>query len=250
MESRLDSRPPEVVVYADGGELAVGAADRIAGFITQHATNNPSPRSVTVAMAGGSTPIAVYRRLATMDLPWERVCAWVGDERYVPPDHPDNNGSMIGRELLDGTVARFLRIPWKEGRSAPRAAALYEERLLEAMAHDPGGPRPDLVLVGMGGDGHTLSLFPESPTLDVADRWYIADRVEAVASWRLTATYPLVHRARRIFVLVSGRSKAPALAEVLHPTGPRALPARRLMAGEAPVTWLVDEAAASLLSKT
>ena len=249
MGNRPGSCPPDVVVFADARELAVGAADRIAGFIRRHATNRPGSRRVTVAMAGGSTPIAAYRRLVGMDVPWGRVCAWVGDERYVPPDHPDSNGSMIGRELMDGTDARFLRIPWKEGRSPSRAAALYEERLLDEMAGDSGGPLPDLVLVGMGSDGHTLSLFPGSPALDVADRWYVAGKVQAVRAWRLTATYPLVHRARRIYALVSGGSKAPALAEVLYPTGPATLPARLLMAGEAPVTWLVDEAAASLLGK-
>ena len=249
MEHRGESSPAEVVVFADAAELAIGAADRIAGFIRQHATNSPPGRRVTVAMAGGSTPIGAYRRLAGMDLAWERVCAWVGDERYVPPDHPASNGSMIGRELLDGTDAHFLRIPWKEGRSAARAATLYEERLTEEMAHDSGGPRPDLVLVGMGGDGHTLSLFPGSAALDVTDRWYVADEVEDAHAWRLTATYPLVHRARQIYALVSGGSKAEVLAEVLHPTGTTPLPARLLMTGDAPVTWLVDEAAASLLGQ-
>lgn len=247
MERRLESSPADVVIFADAAELARGAADRIAGFIRQHANNSPGSRRVTVAMAGGSTPIGAYRLLAGMGLPWDRVCAWVGDERYVPPGHPDSNGSMMERELLDGTAARFLRIPWKEGRSATRAAALYEERLLEEMGHDSGGPRPDLVLVGMGGDGHTLSLFPGSAALDVTDRWYVADEVDAAHAWRLTATYPLVHRARHIYALVSGSSKAEVLAEVLHPTGSVPLPARLLMAGDAPVTWLVDEAAASLL---
>ena len=241
------SGPADVVVFADPTRLALGAADLIAAFIREHATKTRGSRTVTVAMAGGSTPAATYRRLATMDLPWGRVCAWVGDERYVPPDHEDSNGSMIGRLLLDGTDARFLRVPWKEGRSAARAAAVYEKDLFEAMAHDAGGPRPDLVVVGMGGDGHTLSLFPGSPTLDKTDSWYVADRVEAKQAWRVTATYSLVHRARQIYVLVSGQSKAPALAEVLQPTGDTPLPARRLMEGEAPITWLVDEAAASRL---
>ena len=249
MANRLESCPADVEVFADADELAIAASDRIAGFIRQHATNRPGSRRVTVAMAGGSTPVAAYRRLAGMDVPWERVCAWVGDERYVPPDHPDSNGAMIGRELLDGTGARFLRVPWKEERSPTRAAALYEERLLEEMGHDSGGPRPDLVLVGMGGDGHTLSLFPGSAAVEVTDRWYVAGRVEAAHAWRLTATFPLVHRARRIYALVSGGSKAVALSEVLYPTGPAPLPARLLMAGDAPVTWLVDEAAASLLGQ-
>ena len=237
----------DVMVFADTTELAFGAADRIAGFIRQHATNTCWSRAVTVAMAGGSTPIATYRHLAAMDVPWERVCAWVGDERYVPPDHPDSNGAMIGHLLMDGTDARFLTVPWKEGRSAATAAATYERKVLQAMAHDADGPRPDLVLVGMGGDGHTLSLFPDSPALEITDHWYAADQVDDKQAWRLTATYPLVHRARQIYALVSGEAKAPALAEVLQPAGDQPLPARRLMEGEAPVTWLVDKAAASLL---
>ena len=239
--------PADVMVFPDATELALGAADLIAGFIREHATNLRGSRTLTVGMAGGSTPAATYRRLAAMDLPWARVCAWVGDERYVPPEHEDSNGSMIGRLLLDGTDARFLRVPWKDGRSAARAAARYEQRLLDAMAHDADGPRPDLVLAGMGGDGHTLSLFPGSHVLDITDSWYVADRVEAKQAWRLTATYSLVHRARQIYVLVSGAAKGPVLAEVLQPTGDPPLPARRLMEGDAPVTWLVDEAAASCL---
>ena len=237
----------DVVIFPDPAELAEGAADRIASFIGTHVTGATATRTVTVAMAGGSTPAATYRRLAGMDVPWERVCAWVGDERYVPPDHPDSNGGMAGRLLLDATPARFLRVPWKAGRSAARAAALYETELLGAMARDADGPRPDLVLAGMGGDGHTLSLFPGGAALAVEDRWYVADLVGAGAGWRLTATYPLVHRARQIYVLATGQGKAAALAEVLEPSGDVPLPARRLMDGEAPVTWLVDEAAASRL---
>ena len=243
MEDSYSYPRPDVAVFADAVDLASGAAGLIAGFIRDHANNDP----VTVAMAGGSTPVATYRRLAEMDVPWERVCAWVGDERYVPPDHPDSNGGMIGRLLMDGTGARFLTIPWEKNRPAERAAAIYEEQLLSIMPADTGGPRPDLVLVGMGGDGHTLSLFPEAPALEITDRWYVADRVEAQHSWRLTATYPLVHRARQIYVLASGASKAAALAESLNPVGDRILPARRLMAGRAPVTWLVDRAAAVFL---
>ncbi len=242
------SRSSDVVVFANAAELAVGAADHIARFIEQQAIDSPATRAVTVAMAGGSTPVATYRCLSVLDVPWERVCAWVGDERYVPPNHPASNGSMIERRLLGDTPARFLPVPWEEDCSPARAAALYEKQLLEVMAHDAGGPRPDLVLVGMGGDGHTLSLFPGSPALDTTDRWYVAVRVDDQHAWRLTATLPLVHRARRIYVLVAGEGKAAALAEVLQPTSDAPLPARRLMEGRAPVTWLVDEAAASLLT--
>ena len=237
----------DVRVFEDGATLAAGAASMIASFIRREVTKARAAggRLVSVAMAGGSTPVATYRHLATMDIPWSGVCAWVGDERYVPLDHEDSNGAMIGRSLLDGTGARFLQVPWADDRSAPDAAALYEAELLASMGGDARGPRPDLILAGMGGDGHTLSLFPGSDALDITDRWYIATEVSAAQPWRLTATYPLAHRAAAVYVLVSGESKAPALAEVLQPTGDRPLPARRLMEGGAPVSWLVDRAAAA-----
>ncbi len=239
--------PADVRVFEDGAALAAGAAAMITSFIRQEVTKarEADGRLVSVAMAGGSTPVATYGRLATMDIPWSGVCAWVGDERYVPPDHEDSNGAMIGRSLLDRAGARFLRVPWAADRPAHEAAALYEADLLASMGEDARGPRPDLILAGMGGDGHTLSLFPGSEALDITDRWYAATEVAAGQPWRLTATYPLAHRATAVYVLVSGESKAPALAEVLRPTGDQPLPARRLMEGAAPVSWLVDRAAAA-----
>lgn len=235
---------PEVVIFPNADTLAVGAAWRIADFIINH----PRPR-VTVALAGGSTPAGAYRRLRKMDIPWERVTAWVGDERNVPPGHPDHNESMADRMLLAGTGASLLRMLWDEGKPE-RMAASYR-RLLAGILHiRDGKPCPDLMLAGIGDDGHTLSLFPGSAALEITDLDYAAVWVESKQDWRLTATFPLAHRSERIMVLVSGESKAAALAEILSPTQTPALPARRLMDGAAPVTWLVDAAAASLWEGT
>ena len=236
----------KVCIYETPSALASAAAARITAFIREQVAKASEGRYVTVAMAGGSTPAATYRELSALDIPWERVCAWVGDERYVAPDDSANNGTMIGQALINRTSARFLQVPWAKDRSAHGAAEIYESELLASMTIDPDGlPRPDLILAGMGDDGHTLSLFPGSEALRVTDRWYVATEVAAqTSSWRLTATYPLVYRAKQIYVLVSGRSKSSALAEVLRPGSGNRLPAARLMEGEAPVTWLVDEAAA------
>lgn len=235
---------PEVVIFPDADALAAGAARRIADFIRNH----PRPR-VTVAVAGGSTPAGAYRRLREMDVPWERVTAWVGDERNVPPGHPDHNGGMADRTLLAGTGAAFLQIPWHEGEPE-RMAADYRRMLGETLRIGDGRPCPDLMLAGIGDDGHTLSLFPDSDGLEITDRDYAAVWVESKRDWRLTATFPLAHRSERIMVLVSGEGKAAALAEILSPAPTASLPARRLMDGAAPVTWLADAAAASLWEGT
>lgn len=231
---------PDIVVFQDAESLAAGAAERIADFVRANAGG-----TVTVGMAGGSTPAATYAQLARMDVPWDRVYAWVGDERFVAPEHEDNNGSMVRTALLDDTDATFFPVPWIDGGDPHEIAADYEATLVEIMNHDQNGPRPDLLLAGIGPDGHTLSLFPETEALKVRDRWFTANYVPQQDSWRMTATYPLAWRARQIFVLVSGSGKASILAKILSPTAGESLPAQALMDGEAPVTWLVDAAAAA-----
>jgi 6-phosphogluconolactonase len=157
---------------------------------------------------------------------------------------------MVRRELLDAVGAPASFVPWREGGDPVELAAEYERTLLGILDADAGGPRPDLILAGIGDDGHTLSLFPGTAALGVDDHWFVANWVEQMDTWRFTATYPLVHRARLVVVLVSGASKAPALAEILEPTSEDRLPAARLMDGGAEVVWLVDQAAAGLLRTT
>lgn len=234
-----------VFVSPDAAHLADAAARLVAGRIREW-----SGDVVTIAMAGGSTPQAMYRRLQDLDVPWDRVHAWIGDERSVPPTHPDNNGAMVRRELLDGVGAAFSAVPWRADATPDELAAEYERTLLGILDADEDGPRPDLVLAGIGDDGHTLSLFPGTAAIDVTDRWYVANHVPQKDTWRLTATYPLVHRSRLIVVLVAGAGKAAALAEILEPTHEARLPAARLMDGEAEVLWLVDAPAAAGLTGT
>ena len=236
----------QVLVFADPEQLAVGAARRIAELIRSAAGD-----TVSIAMAGGSTPAATYAALDNEDVPWNRVYAWVGDERFVPPDHPDNNGEMIRASVLAGKDATFAAVPWRDAWSAADAAAAYERTLLGMLDHDDSGPRPDIMLLGMGGDGHTLSLFPGTSALDIEDRWFAENWVAQLETWRLTATYPLAWRSRNIIFLVSGESKAEALARALEPAGDHdRVPAGRIMDGDADVTWFVDAAAASRLQHT
>ena len=233
---------PDIVIYEDAEGLASGAADRIAGFIRRNASG-----PVTVGMAGGSTPAATYAQLGHLDVPWERVYAWVGDERFVPTDHPENNGAMIRSTLLDRTDATFFAVPWREEATPADAAQIYERTLLEIMNHDADGPLPDLLLAGIGDDGHTLSLFPGTTAVDNEERWFVENEVPQQNTWRLTTTFALARRATQTFVLVSGEAKAETLAEIMMPTSTTTLPARRLMDHDAKVTWLVDKPAAALL---
>ena len=235
------SSQPDVVVFDSAEALAEGAAERIAGFIRAR-----SGDIVTVALAGGSTPSATYRALRTKDVPWDRVHAWVGDERFVPLDHPENNCLMVQNELLMGTNATFFPVPITN--DPHESAADYESTLVDILDHDADGPIPDLMLVGIGDDGHTLSLFPDTGALDETDRWFTANWVPQKNTWRLTATYPLAWRARQIYVLVSGKGKAAALSQIFTP-GPDPLPAARLMEQGTKVTWLIDADAGSLLGE-
>lgn len=235
-----------ITVFDDAHGVAVGAADRIETYVRSH-----GGRTVTIGMAGGSTPAATYAELLERDIDWSRVYAWIGDERFVPPEHDDHNGSMVQRTLIDHTHATLFPVEWRDDASPRELAADYERALLEMLDADDEGPIVDILLAGIGPDGHTLSLFPGTDALEVLDRWYVANEVPQKNTWRLTATYALVSRAREVFVLVTGGGeKATALAHIMNGTLQPALPARRLMDHNDNVTWLVDRASAAELEIT
>jgi 6-phosphogluconolactonase len=202
---------------------------------------------VTFGLAGGSTPRTTYTRLLQEEVDWSSVDAWVADERWVAPDHPDNNMRMARDILLDRVPARAHPVPWSAELDPEEAARRYEQTLFDILPDVNGVPHPDLVLLGIGADGHTASLFPGTAALEVSDRWFVANWVPDQDSWRLTATLPLLHAARDIIFLASGRSKASALARILRGDDRPAPPARLVMEGAADVTWLIDRAAAAEL---
>ena len=226
-----------VVVLPDAETLAEAAASLVAEALREGAEGR-----VSLGLAGGSTPQTTYARLAQREIDWERVDLWLSDERWVPPDHPDSNGRMAEQTLAGQVPAVFHRPRWAEWLEPADSAAHYEAalRLLFPEAD------PHLVMLGMGDDGHTASLFPGSTSLEETSRWYVATHVAHLGAWRLTVTLPLLHSARRLMVLVAGASKAQRLSEVL--SGASDLPAARLLAAKGELTWVVDEAAASRLS--
>jgi 6-phosphogluconolactonase len=202
-----------------------------------------------VALAGGSTPKATYEVLArdyANELDWSRVHVYFGDERTVPPDHEDSNYRMAYETLLShvpvGSVHRM------RGELPPdEAAAAYEEEL-RAFFGQVDIPGLDLILCGLGEDGHTLSLFPETAALDVNDRWVVANPVLKLGTTRLTLTIPVLNVSRAVTFVVAKESKAEALKEVLEgDADPRAYPAKLVRPESRDLTWMVDRAAARLL---
>ena len=224
-------------------QLISGAADAIAVLIHEAV----AARGVAqIALAGGATPIPLYHRLAMMALPWEHVELWFGDERAVPPDHPMSNYLMVRTALFDEmTDARVHRI---QGEMDPVAAATAYERELVGKLGVP--PQLDLVLLGLGPDGHTASLFPHTPALAETERWVVANST-STGEPRITLTAKAICAARHVRFFVLGESKAAVLAEVLEgPRDPHRLPSQLIAAAETDVGWFVDEAAAAQLRRT
>jgi 6-phosphogluconolactonase len=235
-----------LLVYETPEELA-GAAAR--DFATRAKEAIDERGRFAVALAGGSTPNATYEVLArdyANELDWSRVHVFFGDERTVPPGHEDLNYRMAYETLLSrvpvGSVHRM------RGELPPdEAAAAYEEEL-RSFFGQVDVPRFDLILCGLGEDGHTLSLFPETAALDVTYRWVVANPVLKLGTARLTLTIPVLNASRAVTFLVAGESKAEALKEVLEgDADPRAYPAKHVRPEGGDLTWMVDRAAARLL---
>jgi len=222
----------ELVVYDTPEEAAIGAAERIADLLAD------SSGRFSLGLAGGSTPAATYEALRDRGHGWDRVDAWLSDERWVPHDDERSNGRMAAETLMDHVDARFHRPRWSEHIDAAGSAVHYEATIRSI--HDDG--RPDLILLGMGADGHTASLFPGSEALDETSRLFVANTIPESGEVRLTATYPLLWSAHRLLVMVTGEAKAPALAEAF---AGGSVPIARIGEGEAEVEWHADRAAAS-----
>lgn len=214
--------------------LATEAADLIESYIAG------VDRPLTVGLAGGGTPAATYVEVAGRDIDWSDVTLWLGDERWVPHDHPDSNTRMAHQTLADRVVARLVAPDTAFGD--PEAAAIAYSHVLHDLFYEG---RPDLVLLGIGDDGHTASLFPDTEALDADGVVYLANWVEQKEVWRLTASMPMLWSARELVFLVQGESKAGVVAQIIDDGQP--YPAQRVAAGATSVRWLLDEAAASKL---
>ena len=247
------------IVICPSPEALAGAAARIVSEAAARAVADHD--RFTVALAGGRTPALLYRTLARSAppsrcaaLPWDRVHVFWSDERHVPPSHPDSNFRMATEALLDHVpipAAHITRIHG-ENPSAAVAAEGYAGAIREAFGLQDGEfPVFDLMLLGMGADGHTASLFPGDAALSDTRRIVAAPWVAQVRAHRITLTPPVLTRAARIVVLVTGADKAATLKAVLDgPTDIDRYPVQCLRAARHRVAWLLDRAAAGLAAAT
>jgi 6-phosphogluconolactonase len=242
----------ELKVFDDASALMRAAADEIVSAAGRAVAERSR---FAWALAGGSTPRDLYRLLAGDEyrgrLPWNAIHFFWGDERHVPPDHPDSNFRMAREAMLDAVPAppgNIHRVPAEEP-DARRAAAEYESTLRSFFHLGEGEwPRFDLILLGLGKDGHTASLFPGGDAIFERERLVVAPWVEAQKTFRITLTPPVLNHARRAMFLVSGAEKAEALHAVLEGARqPERYPAQVVEGGEGNVSWRVDRAAAGLL---
>ncbi len=233
-------------VFAD----IVGLTARAQQLLVDQALQAVADRGVfTLALAGGSTPKRLYSSLSRAGLPWDRLEVFWSDERYVPPDHPDSNQAMARSAWLNQVPIPTSQVhPMPTQPADPAVAAqLYEEELRRCFSLAPAAvPQFDLILLGLGDDGHTASLFPHTPALAVRDRLVTVGAKEGQP--RLTFTVPVINAAARVIFLVTGANKNPALRQVMTTGGDdQAYPARLVQpAGE--LWWLLDQAAAGDLT--
>jgi len=244
----------ETRILADGAAIAKRAAQE---FVQAAAEAVRIKGSFNVALAGGSTPKALYSLLVydpalRSQVPWDKIRLFFGDERHVAPDHPDSNYRMASEAMISKSPLKPEQVTRIKGEypDADQAALEYEKALCEYFKLKAGEyPRFDLVLAGMGNEGHTLSLFPGTKALHADGRIAVRNWIGKLYTERITLTAPAASNAAHIIFMVTGADKAPALKAVLEgPFEPDQLPAQLLQPQNGKLLWLVDTTAGSMLT--
>jgi 6-phosphogluconolactonase len=240
---------PRVRVFDDAENVAFAAAC----FLQEKAMEAIAVYGrCTVALAGGTTPRRVYELLAeegfSIFVDWEKVHVFFGDERMAPPDSAESNYRMANEALLSRLPIPPENVHRIEGVGDAAANASAYESDMRALLGDTRWPRLDLVLLGMGDDGHTASLFPYTAALDERRALVAANWVEKLGAWRVTLTAPAINAARHVLFLVTGAGKADRLREVLKgERDPARLPSQLIRPEDGTLEWFVDRAAAARL---
>jgi 6-phosphogluconolactonase len=242
-------------IYPDADALARAAARDLLRL----ARESVAERGIfTLALAGGSTPRKLYSLLAAdpafADFPWDRTHLFFGDERHVPPSHIDSNYLMVSGTLLDSgrvpaTNVHRIRAELPDANAAAIDYDVEMHTFFTPEMRLGAFPRFDVILLGMGPDGHTASLFPGSKGLEEKERWVVANWVEKFKSARITFTFPVLNAARAVLLLIAGPDKAPMIREVLetHRDTPT-YPVQRVQPVDGAKVWLLDHAAAAALT--
>jgi 6-phosphogluconolactonase len=248
----MPSNTPEIKIVADAAELNRAAADE---FLNCAQASIRIRGRFCVALAGGSTPRSVYSLLAEDQgdpekrLPWEHVFIFFGDERHVPPADQESNYRMAQESLLSKVPIPHQNVFRVAGElEAGTAAAQYEQQLINFFHLGPDDwPQFDLIMLGMGPDGHTASLFPGSPALQENRRKAVANWVEKFQDYRITFTFTVLNHAAEVMFLVSGESKAEILKDVFKNPNKALYPCQKVQPENGRLLWIVDKAAAKLL---
>ena len=240
--SRLGAKH-SVAIYPDKPQLAEAAADR---FIEAVENAVGERGRCFIALAGGSTPRDLYSRLAArggeLGRGWENVHLLWGDERAVPPESADSNYRMAKEALLDHLPIPAANLHRIRGESDPGKAAAEYSETIQGLANPL---RFDLTLLGLGGDGHTASLFAGTPVLDERQEEVAAVFVDELKAWRITLTLPILNRSRQVVFLVAGASKADMVRRIHSLQSPsKAYPASLVQPGSGSLLWMLDEEAA------
>ena len=221
-----------IEIFANAQELARRAAEY---FVARSGEAVAQKGFFTVALSGGSTPKALYQLLVNLDVPWSRTQFFWSDERHVPPDHPDSNYRIAHEAMLSRVPVPESNIHRIHGENpdAEEAANEYEQTLLQL----------DLILLGLGTDGHTASIFPGSEVLHETKRLVAAPWVEKLKTYRITMTLPLLNNGASVLFLVSGAEKAEIVKEVIE--GPKQYPAQFVQPNHGQLLWMLDKDAAT-----
>jgi 6-phosphogluconolactonase len=237
-----------LIIYKDAATLASKAAEQFAGLARDAAAKRGR---FAVALSGGSTPRAMFSLLAEQPLrgevPWESTFVFWSDERTVPPDDPDSNYRMAYESLISRVPLPAGNVHRMRGEEEPTLAADEYQAELAAF-FGPGAPRFDLVMLGMGDDGHTASLFPGTAAVGVRDRQVVSNYVPRLNTYRITMTVPAINAAAAVSFLVSGTSKAARLKEVLQGEHGNELPSQLIKPVDGTLFWMTDRDAAADLS--
>lgn len=241
----------EIIVCQDAGELNRKAAEQFVALARKAQAANGR---FAVALSGGSTPKALYALLASESyrdrIDWRRVHLFWGDERCVPPDHPESNFRLVHESLLSRVEIPAENIHRMRGEKDPETAAADYEEELRKFFSSSDAPRFDLIFLGLGEDGHTASLFPGSAALEEKRRWVVSAYVARLKAYRLTLTLPVINAAAQVTFLVSGESKRAVVTQLLSAGAASAnLPAAKVSPAGGKLTWLITADAAQDLHR-